>query len=98
MKVTHSQQLKIDVGTIAGSALLIRPEQARACFVFAHGAGAGMTHAFMEQVAAGLSASGIATLRYQIPYMEKGGKRPVPPAVEYAAVRRAVVADARAFA
>jgi len=96
MKVTNSQQLKIDVGTIAVSALLIRPEQARACFVFAHGAGAGMTHAFMEQVAAGLSARGIATLRYQFPYMEKGGKRPDPPAVAHAAVRAAVAEAARA--
>jgi len=50
------------------SALLIRPPQARACYVFAHGAGAGMTHASMETVAAGLAVRGIATLRYQFPY------------------------------
>src|SRR5262249_12657728 len=68
---------------------------ARACFVFAHGAGAGMTHSFMEAVALGLFARGIATLRYQFPYMEKASKRPDPPAVAHAAVRAAVAAAAR---
>src|SRR6201989_2013218 len=58
------------------SALLLRPDNARACFLFAHGAGAGMSHPFMETVAAGLCERGIATLRYQFPYMEKGSKRP----------------------
>jgi uncharacterized protein len=96
MKATSSQPLKIEVGTAAVSALLIRPEQARACYIFAHGAGAGMTHAFMEQAATGLAARGIATLRYQFPYMEKGSKRPDPPAVAHAAVRAAVAEAARA--
>jgi uncharacterized protein len=96
MKVTSSQQLKMGVGATAVSALLIRPEPARACYVFAHGAGAGMTHAFMETVATGLAARGIATLRYQFPYMEKGGKRPDPPAIAQAAVRAAVAEAARA--
>ena len=72
------------------SALLVRPPQARACYVFAHGAGAGMTHASMEAIAAGLGERGIATLRYQFPYMEKASKRPDPPAVAHAAVRAAV--------
>jgi len=76
------------------SGLLLVPPRAAACFVFAHGAGAGMTHPFMEAVAAGLSERGIATLRYQFPYMEKGSKRPDPPAVAHAAVR-AAVAEAR---
>jgi predicted alpha/beta-hydrolase family hydrolase len=96
MKATSSQPLKIEVGTAAVSALLIRPEQARAVYVLAHGAGAGMTHAFMEQAATGLAARGIATLRYQFPYMEKGSKRPDPPAVAHAAVRAAVAEAARA--
>jgi hypothetical protein len=74
----------------AVSALLMQPPQARACYVFAHGAGAGMTHASMEKVAAGLAERGIATLRYQFPYMEKGSKRPDAPAVAHAAVRAAV--------
>jgi hypothetical protein len=76
------------------SAILMMPEKAIACFVFAHGAGAGMSHAFMEQIATGLCVRGIATLRYQFPYMEKGSKRPDQPAVAHAAVR-AAVAEAR---
>ena len=78
------------------SALLIKPRDARACYVFAHGAGAGMTHAFMTEAAEGLAARGFATLRYQFPYMEKGGKRPDPPAVAQSAVRGAVAEAARA--
>src|SRR2546426_5779512 len=71
------------------------PPQARACFVFAHGAGAGMTHPFMEAVASGLAERGVATLRYQSPYMEKGTRRPDPPAVAQAAVRAAVAEAGR---
>jgi len=82
-------QIKIAPGE-AVSALLMQPPQARACYVFAHGAGAGMTHASMEKVASGLAERGIATLRYQFPYMEKGSKRPDAPAVAHAAVRAAV--------
>jgi len=82
-------------GAGAVSALLIAPPQARACFVFAHGAGAGMTHAFMNQAAEGLASRSIATLRFQFPYMEKGSKRPDPPAVAQAAVRAAVTEAAR---
>ena len=73
----------------------MQPPQARACYVFAHGAGAGMAHASMEAVAAGLAERGIATLRYQFPYMEKGSKRPDAPAVAHAAVRAAVAEAAR---
>lgn len=76
------------------SALLQVPPHASACFVFAHGAGAGMAHPFMAAAAAALAERGIATLRYQFPYMEKGGKRPDPPQVAHAAVR-AAVAEAR---
>jgi hypothetical protein len=72
------------------SGLMIMPSGARACYVMAHGAGAGMTHSFMEAVAAGLSARGIASLRYQFPYMERGGRRPDPPALAQATVRSAV--------
>ena len=76
------------------SALLLTPPRASACFVFAHGAGAGMAHPFMAAVAAGLAERGIASLRYQFPYMERGGKRPDPPKLAHAAVR-AAVAEAR---
>lgn len=56
-----------------------------------------MTHPFMAAVAAGLAERGIATLRYQFPYMEKGSKRPDPPKVAHAAVREAVAEAARRF-
>jgi uncharacterized protein len=80
-------------GTV--SALLLRPGKARACFVFAHGAGAGMTHAFMTTFANGLFERDIASLRYQFPYMEKASRRPDPPAIAQAAVRAAVTEAAR---
>jgi uncharacterized protein len=70
---------------------------ARACFVLAHGAGAGMTHPFMAAIAEGLAARGIATLRYQFPYMERRSKRPDPPQLAHAAVRAAVAAAGRAL-
>jgi uncharacterized protein len=95
--MTQAQKLTIEAGKSAAvSALLIRPAEARACYVFAHGAGAGMTHAFMTEAAEGLAERGIATLRYQFPYMEKGGKRPDPPDVAHATVRAAVTEAARA--
>jgi predicted alpha/beta-hydrolase family hydrolase len=81
--------LRIPVGQESVSALLIRPEGATALYLFAHGAGAGMTHRAMESNARGLAERGIATLRYQFPYMEKGSKRPDPPRVAHAAVRAA---------
>jgi uncharacterized protein len=97
--MTSVQELKIAAGTAGTvSALLMRPEQARACYVFAHGAGAGMRHASMEAIVAGLAERGIATLRYQFPYMEKGSKRPDPPAVAQATVRAAVAEATKACA
>jgi uncharacterized protein len=96
MKAVDAQSLRIEIGPDAAvSGLLTRPAQPRACYVFAHGAGAGMTHASMEAIAAGLAERGIATLRYQFPYMEKGSKRPDAPAVAHAAVRAAVAGAAR---
>jgi len=96
MKTTGAQQLVIEIGPATSvSAILIRPTDARACFVFAHGAGAGMTHPFMETVAAGLGERGVASLRYQFPYMEKVSRRPDPPAIAHAAVRAAVAQAAR---
>lgn len=91
MTAAQIKKLSIEVG-LAGhvSALPIRPRGARACFVFAHGAGAGMAHPFMEAIASGLAERAVATLRYQFPYMEKGSRRPDTPAVAHAAVRAAV--------
>ena len=89
-------KLKIEIENAPSvSALLIHPPHARACFVFAHGAGAGMTHPFMAAVATGLCVRGIATLRSQFPYMEQGSKRPDRPAVAHEAVRAAVAEAAR---
>ena len=72
------------------SGLLQVPRKARACYVLAHGAGAGMTHPFMAAIADGLAERGVATLRYQFPYMEQGGKRPDAPKLAQATVRAAV--------
>jgi predicted alpha/beta-hydrolase family hydrolase len=88
------ETIGIDVGATRVSGLLLVPPNASACFVFAHGAGAGMAHPFMAAVAAGLADRGIATMRYQFPYMEKRAKRPDPPQVAHAAVR-AAAAEAR---
>ena len=88
-------ELRIRVGDDSVSALLIRPPDARALYVFAHGAGAGMTHKSMVSNAEGLAARGIATLRYQFPYMEKGSKRVDSPRVAHAAVRAAVAEASR---
>ncbi|MGZ5040924.1 MAG: alpha/beta hydrolase family protein [Usitatibacter sp.] len=89
--MTSSTALAIplaDGGSVSG--LLDAPRDATLCYVLAHGAGAGMTHPFMESIAAGLAQRGIATLRYQFPYMERGSRRPDAPAVAHAAVRAAV--------
>jgi predicted alpha/beta-hydrolase family hydrolase len=72
------------------SGLLLRPDDAKALYVFAHGAGVGMNHPSMASNAQGLAELGIATLRFQFPYMEKGGGRPDPPGIAHATVRAAV--------
>ena len=87
--VSEPVTINVDEG-VHVSGLLESPSGARACFVLAHGAGAGMAHPFMAAIATGLEERGIATLRYQFPYMEKGGKRPDPPKLAHATVRAAV--------
>ena len=77
------------------SGLLTLPSGARALYVLAHGAGAGMRHPFLATIATALAEREIATLRYQFPYMEAGGRRPDSPAVAHAAVRAAVGEAAR---
>lgn len=72
------------------SALWQKPRGAKAVLVLAHGAGAGMTHKNMTAAADGLAARGVASLRYNFPYMERGSKRPDNPPVAHAAVRAAV--------
>ncbi len=95
MPGSDARPLLVTDGAIRVSALLHAPPDARACYVLAHGAGAGMTHPFMTAVAAGLFARGIATLRYQFPSMEAGKKRPDPPALAQATVRAAVATAGR---
>ena len=93
--MTQSSAFTIEVpGSGMVSALLARSAHPTACFVLAHGAGAGMKHKFLEAVASGLAARNIATLRYQFPYMEHGARRPDTPAVAQATIRAAVVAAA----
>ena len=83
------KNIRIPVGSETVSGLLLRPPDATALYLFAHGAGAGLHHAAMESNAQRLAERGIATLRYQFPYMEKGLRRPDPPAIAQAAVRAA---------
>jgi len=94
--MTPAQPLRIALAADTDvSALLDRPDAAEAGYVFAHGAGAGMAHPFMARAAGALVSRGIATLRYQFPYMERGSKRPDTPKVAHAAVRAAVAEAAR---
>src|SRR5213596_899746 len=83
-------------GGASVSGLLMRPPGARWLYVLAHGAGAGMRHPFLETIARALAERGVATLRYQFPYMERRASRPDPPAVAAAAVRAAVAEAGRA--
>ncbi|MBS0583079.1 MAG: dienelactone hydrolase family protein [Proteobacteria bacterium] len=93
MKEKASRALTIAVDAdIRVSALFQAPDNARACYVLAHGAGAGMTHPFMAALAAELSLRDVATLRYQFPYMERGSGRPDAPKLAHATVRAAVAA------
>jgi len=89
--------VQIDAGPNIGSVsgLLLRPPDAWLLYVLAHGAGAGMRHRFMDAIAEALAARGIASLRYQFPYMDAGGRRPDPPPVLQATVRAAVAEAAR---
>jgi uncharacterized protein len=91
MKAAEVERLSfIASGEQRVCALWLMPAQARACFVFAHGAGAGMEHSFMSAAAHELGALGVATLRYQFPYMERRSKRPDKPELCHATVRAAV--------
>lgn len=93
----NTESIQIDLGGGSVSALLQRPANAQAIFTFAHGAGAGMDHSFMAEVADGLADRRIATLRFNFPYREKGNRAPDrPPLLQQtiaAAVRRAAESD-----
>ena len=92
MNPVHPQAVSIaldDQRLVSG--ILLAPPDARVCYVLAHGAGAGMSHAFMTAIVNGLAERGIATLRYQFPYMEQRSKRQDNPKVAQATVRAAVL-------
>jgi predicted alpha/beta-hydrolase family hydrolase len=90
----HHVTIQVDEEhTVSG--LLQVPDRGFGCIVLAHGAGAGMTHPFMVAVADGLEQRGVATLRFQFPYMEAGSKRPDRPPLAHASVRAAVDVAAR---
>ena len=98
MSTFPTRSLAVRVSKSAGEvdALLLRPGDARCLLVLAHGAGAGMQHPFMEGLAGVLADYGVATFRYQFPYMEQQRKRPDPPALLTATVRAAVMAASEA--
>ena len=89
MKPAESLSIQVS-GQLAVSALLQSPNEPRALYVLAHGAGAGMAHPFLAAVADGLAERAIATLRFNFPSMERGSRRPDTPAVAHQAVRAAV--------
>lgn len=91
----EAQKVIISTDAASVSGLLLHPSDAKALFLFAHGAGVGMAHPGMEANARGLADRGIATLRYQFPYMERGGGRPDPPRVAHSTVRSAAEAATR---
>ena len=88
-----SVTIRVSDGGVSG--LWLAPSRAKATLVLAHGAGAGMAHKAMAAIADGLAERGVATLRYNFPYMERGSRRPDPPPIAHAAVRAAVAEAAR---
>src|SRR5262245_7848854 len=91
-----AQPVRIPVsGAQPVSGLLLAPDDACACYVLGHGAGASMTHPFMAAAAEGLAERRVATLRYQFPYMERGSRRPDSREVANATVRAAVAEASR---
>ncbi len=90
--MTQARTLSFEVAGGSVSALLVRPPEASALLVLGHGAGAGMRHVFMEEMAGLLAERGVSTFRYQFPYMEAGRRYPNPQRILTATVRRAVEA------
>ncbi|MBS0384872.1 MAG: alpha/beta hydrolase, partial [Proteobacteria bacterium] len=88
--MAESERIAFAVGAESTSGLWLAPPGAKAAYVFAHGAGAGMAHKSMAAIAEGLAERGVATLRYNFLYIERGSKRPDAPALAHAAVRAAV--------
>src|SRR4051794_41658063 len=96
--MTEAADFRIQVSETIGevSAFLLRPPEAWLLYVLAHGAGAGMRHRFLETISASLAGQGIATLRFQFPYVEAGRRPPDAPAL-LAGTGRSVVSPASAI-
>ena len=96
MTQNAAKPIQIAIDTAASvSGLWLEAPRAKACYVVAHSAGAGMEQPFLANLAAELAARQVSTLRYQFPYMDKGSKRPDPPRLCHATVRAAVAEAAR---
>lgn len=95
MASTYPAPIKIKIGADSVSGLWQAPPRAKVALVLAHGAGAGMVHKSMAAIADGLAERGVATLRYNFLYIERGSKRPDRPPLAHAAVRAAVAEAAR---
>jgi uncharacterized protein len=93
-KRSGAKEIHFVVSETAGvmSGLLLKPKHAVSLLVFAHGAGAGMRHRFIEDLSQRLAGLGVATMRYQFPYMEKRVKRPDSEGVLIATVQAALTA------
>lgn len=90
MTNSSAEPVAINVGDAKVSGLFIKPAGAKACYVFAHGAGAGMDHSFMTTFALALAERSVATLRFQFPYVERGSKRVDSPQIAQHAIEAAV--------
>ena len=93
---TRDLRFPVDNAGREVSALLLMPAAPRHLLVLAHGAGAGMNHAFMEKLAHALANVNVATLRYQFPYMQEGRRVPDAPSVLTATVAAALRAATEA--
>jgi hypothetical protein len=90
--MVHEVDLTLTTGSSAVSAIVTAPPTPRFVYVLAHGAGAGMRHPFLADVARGLAARHAATLRYNFPYMDARRSRVDSPSVAFESVRAAVEA------
>lgn len=90
--MSGSNQFKIHISQSIGdvTAIVTRAQNSKAILTLAHGAGAGMNHPFMNMLATGLAAEGLSCFRFNFPFIEKGGKRPDPPAIATKTIEAAI--------
>ena len=80
-------QVSPEIGKV--SAILNMPKQPICMMTLAHGAGAGMYHAFMAELAEALAEKNIGTLRFNFPFIENKKGRPDLPAVAHKTIEAA---------